>query len=60
MVDYAGPWKARVNLGTGETTTLTFHMWSMIDSGTGGAEFGAIASASGKKVSKAVEKTLAI
>ena len=55
-MDCAGPWKVRVKLGTGETTDFTFHMCSMIDSGTGWVEFGAIASASGKNVSKAVEK----
>ena len=56
MVNCARPWKACANLGTGETTTLTFHMCSMIDSGAGWVEFGAIASVSGKIVSKAMEK----
>ena len=55
MVDCVGPWKVRVKLGTGETVDFTFHICSMIDSGTGWVEFGAITSASGKNVSKAVE-----
>ena len=53
MVDCAGSWKIRVKLGTSETTTLTFHVCSMINSGAGWVEFGAITSASGKNVSKA-------
>ena len=56
MVDCAGPWKVRVNSGTGETTDFIFHMCSMLDSGIGWVEFGVIASASGKNVGKAVEK----
>ena len=56
MVDCAGSWKVRVKLSTGEEVNFTFHMCSMIDSGTGWVEFGAITSASGKNVSQAVEK----
>ena len=56
MVDWAGPWKVRVKLDTGEITDFTFHMCSMIDSGTGWVEFSAIANTSGKNASKAVER----
>ena len=55
MVDCAGPWKVLVNLGTGKTTDLTFHIFSMIDSGAGWVELSAIASASSKNISKVVE-----
>ena len=56
MVDCAGSCKVCVKLGSGETTTLTFHMCSMINSGTGWVKFGAVTSASGKNVSELVQK----